>query len=261
MENIFIRSSKPNLNSLVSSYLKKGDLEYFVQKEQFFKLIQLLSFLRTLGYSRQFLDNQAYCVVKFAVRDFIGFTGGDMKSTYQRTKALKFLTSLQELKPLIQKFSNEEFRRSVMFPYLIPYLKLKKQNRKWTVTLAVGEEFDFYPYPFLFPNSFLICKNKYDLEIKLQLIESFSTVELEKKLLVKRFLNQFYGPNKDLAKIKKQLIDSFFILKDSQLIENKFSLISKNGSSNEVRLRTGKIESLSPGMLSKSESLSFWEKI
>lgn len=248
---------KPNLNSLVSSYLKKGNLEDFVQKERFFKLIQLLSFLRTLGYSRQFLDNQAYCVLEFAVIDFIGFTGGDMKSTYQRTKALKFLTSLQDLKPLIQKFSNEEFRRSVMFPYL----KLKKQNRKWTVTLAVVEEFYFYQYPFLFPNSFLICNNKYDLEIKLQLIESFSTVELEKKLLVKRFLNQFSVPNKDLAKIKKQLIDSFFILKDFQLIENKFSLISKNGSSNELRHRTEKIESLSPGMLSKSESLSFWEKI
>lgn len=253
----YFRKSKPNLNSLVSSYLKKGNLEDFVQKEQFFKLIQLLSFLRTLGYSRQFLDNQAYCVLEFAVMDFIGFTGGDMKSTYERTKALKFLTSLQDLKPLIQKFSNEEFRRSVMFPYL----KLKKQNRKWTVTLAVVEEFYFYQYPFLFPNSFLICNNKYDLEIKLQLIESFSTVELEKKLLVKRFLNQFSVPNKDLAKIKKQLIDSFFILKDFQLIENKFSLISKNGSSNELRHRTEKIESLSPGMLFKSESLSFWEKI
>jgi hypothetical protein len=144
---------------------------------------------------------------------------------------------------------------------MFPYLKLKKQNRKWTVTLAVVEEFYFYQYPFLFPNSFLICNNKYDLEIKLQLIESFSTVELEKKLLVKRFLNQFSVPNKDLAKIKKQLIDSFFILKDFQLIENKFSLISKNGSSNKLRHRTEKIESLSPGMLFKSESLSFWEKI
>jgi hypothetical protein len=209
-----------------------------------------------LEYSRQFLDNQAYCVIEFAVMDFIGFTGGDMKSTYQRTKALKFLTSLQELKSLIQKFSNEEFRRSMMFPYL----KLKKQNRKWTVTLAIGEEFYFYQYPFLFPNSFVICKNKYDLEIKLQLIENFSTVKLEKKLLVKRlvkrFLNQFSVLNKDLVKIKKQLIDSFFILKDFQLIENKFSLISKNGLSNELKHRSEKIESLSPGMLSKSESLN-----
>ena len=67
--------------------------------------------------------------------------------------------------------------------------------------------------------------------------------------------------NKDLAKIKKQLINSLFRLKNSQLIENQFSLISKNGSSNKVRHQTGKIESLSPGMFSKSESLSFWEKI
>lgn len=104
--------------------------------------------------------------------DFIGFTGGNMKSTYHRTKALEFLTSLQDIKPLIQKFSNEEFQRSVMFPYL----KLKKQNRRWTVRMAVGEELYFYQYPFFFPNSFLICKNKYDLEIKLQLIESYPIV-------------------------------------------------------------------------------------
>lgn len=77
---------------------------------------------------------------------------------------------------------------------------------------------------------------------------------------MKRFLNKFSAPNKDLAKIKKQLIDSFFILKDSQLIKNKFSLISRNGSSNEVRHRTEKIESLSPGMLSKSEYLFFGKK-
>lgn len=241
------------MNSLVSSYLRKDNFDSFIQKKQFFKLIQFLSFLRTLEYSRQFLDDQAYCVIEFAVIDFIGFIGGNMKSTYQRTKALEFLTSLQEIKPLIQEFSNEEFRRSVMFPYL----KLKKQNRRWTIKIAVGEELYFYQYPFFFPNSFLICKNKYDLEIKLQLIESVSQVELEKKFPVKNFLNQFSVSNKDTTKIKKQLIDSFSRLKDSQLIENEFCLTSKNGSSNQTK----KIEDLSPGMLSKSESLSFWEII
>ena len=120
--------------------------------------------------------------------------------------------------------------------------------------MAVGEELYFYKYPFFFPNSFLICKNKYDLEIKLQLIESFSQVELEKRFPVKNFLNQFSVSNKDKTKIKKQLMDSFSRLKDYELIENEFSLTFKNGSSN-------KLEDLSPGMLSKSESLSFWEKI
>ena len=245
------QKSETNLNSLVSSYLRKDGLDSFVQKKQFFKLIQLLSFIRSLEYLRQFIDDQAYCVMEFAVMDLISFTGGNTKSTYQRTKALKFLTSLQEIKSVVQKFSNNEFRRSVMFPYL----KLTKQNRRWTIVMAIGEEFYFYQYPFFFPNSFLIYKNKYDLEIKLQLIESFSQVELEKKFPVKKFLNQFYVSNKDLTKIKKQLIDSVFTLKDSELIENEFILTSKNGSFNKV------IEDLSPGLLSRSESLYFWEKI
>ena len=103
---------------------------------------------------------------------------------------------------LIQKFSNNEFRRSVMFPYL----KLTKQNRRWTIIMAIGEELYFYQYPFFFPNSFLSYKNKYDLEIKLQLIESFSQVELEKKFLVKEFLNQFCVSNKDLTKICIMLV-------------------------------------------------------
>ena len=247
------QKSKTNFKFLVSSYLRKDCLYSFVQKKQFFKLIQLLSFIRSLEYSKQFIDDQVYYVMEFAVMDFISFTGGNAKSTHQRTKALEFLTSLQDIKPLIQNFSNNEFRRSVMFPYL----KLTKQNRRWTIIMAIGEELYFYQYPFFFPNSFLIYKNKYDLEIKLQLIESFSQVELEKKLLVQELLNKFCVSNKDLTKIKKQLIDSVSKLKDSGLIENEFSLTFKNVSLNETK----KIEDLSPGLLSKIESLSFWEKI
>ena len=74
---------------------------------------------------------------------------------------------------------------------------------------------------------------------------------------MKEFLNQFCVSNKDLTKIKKQLIDSVSKLKDFGLIENEFSLTFKNVSLNETK----KIEDLSPGLLSKSESLSFWEKL
>ena len=74
-----IVSTQKGLNSLISSYLSKNNFDSFVQKEQFFKLIQFLSFLRTLEFSRQFIDDQAYCVIEFAVMDFIGFIGGNMK--------------------------------------------------------------------------------------------------------------------------------------------------------------------------------------
>jgi phage FluMu protein Com len=57
--------------------------------------------------------------------------------------------------------------------------------------------------------------------MKLQLIESFSTVSLEKKFPLKKFLNQFSVSNKDLTKIKKQLIELFSELKNSELIYQK----------------------------------------
>jgi hypothetical protein len=111
----------------------------------------------------------------------------------------------------------------------------------------------FYPYPFFFPAPFLRCKNKYDLEMKLQFIESFSTVGLEKRFSLESFLNQFSVSNKKVKKIKKQLIDLFSVLKDSGLIENEVRLTYKKGSNL-------KVEDLTPIMISKSESISFWEK-
>ena len=186
------------LNSLVSSYLNENALNSLVQKEQFFQLLQFLSFLRTLDYSRQFLDDQVYCIVEFTVMNFISFRGNNPRSTYQRNKALDFFASLQDIKPLIQKFSSNEFRRSVMFPYL----KLRKQNRRWAVKMAIGEELYFYPYPFSFPADFLVWKNKYDLEMKLQLIGSLSTVSLEKKFPSKSFSINFLFLTKKEKKSK-----------------------------------------------------------
>ena len=161
---------------------------------------------------------------------FINFTGNNAKSTSQRRKALGFFGNLQEIKPLLQKFSNEEFRRSVMFPYL----RLRKQNRRWTLMIAIGEEFYYYPYPFFFPASFLHCKNKYDLEMKIQLIESFSTVDLEKRFLLESFLNQFSVPNKERKKIKKQLIDLFSELRDFGFIEKEIRLTSTKCSNMKI---------------------------
>jgi hypothetical protein len=78
--------------------------------------------------------------------------------------------------------------------------------------MAIGEELYFYRYPFVFPNSFICYQNKYDLEINLQLIEmieSFSKVNLEKRFPVESFLNQFSVSNKEVKKIKNSLFIHF----------------------------------------------------
>jgi hypothetical protein len=49
-------------------------------------------------------------------------------------------------------------------------------------------------------------------------------------------------------------------LKGYLILETGFSLISKNGSSNELKHQTKKIENLSPGIIFKSEYLFFGKK-
>ena len=220
-------------------------------------MIQFLSFLRTLGYSKQFLDDQPFYVVEFAGMDFLSFTGVNCKNTYQRSKALEFLTSLQEIKSVVQKFSDNEFRRSLM----LPYLKLKKQNRRWTIRMAIGEELYFYQYPFIFQDSFVRWEDKYDLSVKLKLIESISTIDLEKRFPVKSFLNQFSIANKKRSRIKSKVINLFFELRDYGLIEDELELTFNSTNIKDKRVLTKKVKDLNSKLITKLNYISFHEKL
>ena len=208
----------------------------------------MLSFIRSLEYSKQFIDDQVYYLMEFAVMDFISFTGGNTKSTYQRTKALEFLTSLQDLKPLIKKFSDNEFRRSVLFPYL----KLTKQNRRWVITLAIGKEFYFYQYPFSFPSSFISYQTNYEMQVKLQIIKCMSTNSLEKVFHAIDFLDQFNVSTQKQANIKKLIAESFHHLQHHNRIKNKFKLVTKSGKVQETN-------KLVPLKIGQSKSIRFYE--
>jgi hypothetical protein len=83
----------------------------------------------------------------------------------------------------VTNFSDTSFRSSVLFPYL----ELKKQNKDWILTIVIAEELYFNYYPFLFPSCFLVYENKYDLRVKLKLIQIVSIVSLEKKFCVEDF--------------------------------------------------------------------------
>lgn len=79
--------------------------------------------------------------------------------------------------------------------------------------------------------------------MKLQLIKSLSTVSLEKKFPLKNFLNQFSISNKDLTKIKKQLVELF-----SELIENRICLDNDSDTA---------IKNCMPVILSKNKYIYF----
>jgi hypothetical protein len=206
---------------LLTDYLRQTKFDSLDERKSFFRFLQFLSFIRKMEGLRQFIDDQAYYIVEFPVVDFIRFLGKDPKSTYQRNKVLDFLKSLQDLPPFVEKFSEIEFRSSIMFPLL----KLTKKHQLWIFRIAVSEQLYCYSYPFIFSNCLCDFQNKYDLLVKLQIIQVHS---LEKKFSVEDFMNQFSISNKKRGEIKKLIIDLLDELKTSNSIEPHFDIVYKD---------------------------------
>ena len=240
---------RPKFNpGLVTDYLGKSKLNSFADKESLFRLLQFLSFIRNLKGVKQFIDDQIYYLIEFPVSDFLRFLGENPKSSYQRRKVLDFLNSLQGLPPLVEQFSEVEFRSSVMFPLV----KLRKESRSWILKIAIAEQLYSYTYPFVFSDSLVYFQTKYDLIVKLEIIQVFSTNSLEKKFMVENFINQFR--KNDRTQIKKLIINLLDELKNSKLIESNFNIVLKKGSSKRV-------ENLTPLLITQSKDILFSEII
>ena len=74
----------------------------------------------------------------------------------------------------MEKFSDMEFRSSIMFPLV----KLSKQGRSWIFKVAIGNQLYSYSYPFVFKNSLCNYQSTYDLLIKFKIIVVLSTTDL-----------------------------------------------------------------------------------
>ncbi len=233
---------------LVTDYLVKSKLNSFTEKESLFRLLQFLSFIRNLKGVKQFVDDQIYYLIEFPVADFLRFLGENSKSSYQRRKVLDFLNSLQGFSPPVEQFSEVEFRSSVMFPLV----KLRKESRSWILKIAIGEQLYSYTYPFVFSDSLVYFRTKYDLIVKLEIIQVLSTNSLEKKFPVENFINQFRKNNR--TQIKKLIINLLDELKNSKLIESNFNIVLKKGSLKRV-------ENLTPLLITKSKDILFYEII
>ena len=141
-----------------------------------FRFLQFLSFVRKFEGKRECINDRVHYIIEFSIVDFLHFLGKDVKSTYQRTKIMKFFKDLQELPPFVEKFSDSEFQSSIMFPLI----KVTKQDRSWFLKIAIGEQLYWYSYPFRWTSSLCNFHNKYDLLVKLEIIQVLSTDSLKK---------------------------------------------------------------------------------
>lgn len=64
------------------------------------------------------MGEQIYFLVQFPFNEFLNFINVDTKSAYQRNKVLKFFEDFLFIKPFVSKFSREEFRSALLFPYV-----------------------------------------------------------------------------------------------------------------------------------------------
>jgi len=201
-------SQKQNTIGLLTTYFKNDN------KELTFNFIRFLSFLQNQtkkSYARSF-DDQVYYMVRFPVSDFTRYICADHKSHYQRKKTLQIFKDLEAFQIfklqrfILEDFDDSEFSSAVT----IPYLKVKKKGRLWTVNLAIVKELYEYKYPFQVNEYFLTWKTIYQFQVKSQMIEVIAKKSLKKELYIEEFLKRFNIPNKKQTQLKQMIIETIY---------------------------------------------------
>jgi hypothetical protein len=225
-------SPKQNTIGLLTTYLKNDN------KELTFNFLRFLSFLQSQtkkSYTQSF-DDQVYYMIRFPLSDFILYIGADHKSHYQRKKALQIFKDLEAFQIFklqtftLEDFDDFEFCSSV----IIPYLKVKKNGRLWTVNLAIAKELYEYKYPFQINEYFLTWKTIYQFQVKSQIITVTATDSLKKEFYIQEFLKRFSVPNKKKTQLKQMLIEAIYQQINNQLIQPQFKIIQKDGSIKKI---------------------------
>lgn len=248
--NHFRKNDKPS-DSLVTTYLKDTNFTSYDQQIKFFRLLQFLSFSRNKPFVIQHVLKQTYYVIEFPVHEFLHFIKVKNESYYQFKKVKQFLQSLQKETPFVTTFTESVFRSATSFPYV----ELQKQHKVLVARVAIAKELYLYDYPFSFPSSFLSYTNALQLQVKLKLIQTFSTHQLQKVFHLDTFLNHYkHISSQKQVQVKNYLIDEFNQLKKDKRIQTTFKIIHKNLTVTEVDTLTLKI-------FKQAQTIYFYETI
>ena len=113
-----------------------------------------------------------YSDIKFSLLTFLRFIGIKKPNQLQRNKYSAFWKVLPKATHVLQEVDPEQF-----FSYMvIPYASVSRVRQKLIVSLSVDKR--LLSTKFLFAhNNFFRKIRKYDLEVKIMILQSFNSIE------------------------------------------------------------------------------------
>ena len=250
---------QPTSRSLVTSYLANG-MRNQEEEERLFHLLQLLSFIRSLELNpfkdckKHRIKEQLYYGLKFPLSEFVSFTGIKITKQSQRNKLIQYFKELQKLDPIVKEFSNKAFRSYVCFPYVECG---NLTGNSWKIELVAAEELFYFTYPFQLPRHFLFSRHINDRRLKLQFMKSLAVSNQEKTLDLEEFFNRVNVSNNNrLVGIKKNMIELFNELVESNLIQNKIEIVFKSNKRTDKLIK----KLTSSDITQRIKYIKFYEK-
>jgi hypothetical protein len=256
----YIRTS----SSFLTSYFEENHTfsSNIKELEQLYRFLQFLSFSQTQPSKSIEIASHKYQIINFEIQDFMQFIQFKNASEYKTKQLIDFFQQLTNTPNLVSIFSDHQFKISATFPFA----HVDGDSGVWKAQIYFNYQLYSYQYPFLFPKSYLNYQDKYDMQIKLQIMQSFANTSLKKKFNLSEFLDRFQNtPNQTKAHIKNLIISTFQALRYDKLIQTDIVLhVLGNKRKNKPRLQKIlhiELKQLTSLLISKATTLYYFEII
>lgn len=167
-----------------------------------------------------------------------------VKSTnyYQLKKVKNFLNERQR-NSLVTSFNDSQFRSLVTISEVRVW-KSKKQKNSLIARVWIAEELFYSNYPFLLPDFFRNKNTKDEFQVQFEILKVFSSLSIQKEVFIKEFFDSYPSvlSNQRITKIKKLFIQLVGRLKENDLIESNYKIISNGLLLDVDQLTTANIE-------------------
>lgn len=250
----YVRKRNVQINSkslhIFVPYLKKEPSHSIEDQINSFTMISFLTFSKKhIDHNNYTLDNKHY-PIQFKLTQFMKFINIPINQ-YQLTKSRQYFEKFTYT-TLSTKIFTEEFLQNIV---RFPSIKILKKNRAWVIQAPIIDRLYLYSYPFALSSSLLIYNDRYQLQVRFAILQSFCTLSLTKTFFVTQFLSKFSTtPPQKRAYIKKLILDQFNELQRLNYINNTYIVILK---SKEVI----HVHQLNISLVRKAQSIEYYEYI